>query len=599
MMTKLRQLSAVFLWILVFAFLGLMVFEWGMDYTGQGRRQNVVGSVNGEELSYEMFSDMYQQLFQNERARVGKDLNDSQLQNLRNQVWEQFIQQVLFKKEIEELGITVSDSEIVYQIKNYPLDEFRNNPAFQTDGTFDWNKYYASFSNPNIPWMQIEEFYRMQLPNIKLQNIITNAVRVSDSEVKDEIYATEAKAKIDYLELAFSKFNDANEEISDEEATAYYNAHLDEYHQKEMRQLSFVLFPLTPSKADTQRVLDEFDEIKALLAEGRDFNELAKQRSDDPAVKNNDGRYDFFERGAMVKPFEDASFNGNVGDIVGPVETRFGYHLIKIEDKRKKDGKDQVKVSHILFKLEAGPTTREQAESAAAFFAEDARSEGFTETAATNSYEVQQIPPIAEAGSFIPGFGQNFQIINFAFRANLNDVSNVIESDRGFAVFMLESIQPEGPRPFEDVKNLVVSKVRLNHATDRAREYANAVQEKINQGMSLKDIADSDTENLRFDSPAPFSLKGSVPRIGTDKSFNATAFALQAGTVSAQVETRRGIYWQQLTDKTEPVETVYEQQFASVQERLLAQKRNQAFMDWYNYLKDNAEIEDNRKLFNL
>ena len=135
---------------------------------------------------------------------------------MREQVWEQFIQRTLFREEMNRLNITVSDSEIVYQIRNYPLDEIKNNPSFQTDGVFDKSKYFQAFNNPNIPWIQIEEFYRQQLPGFKLQNIITSSVRVSDVEIEDEFLRSNQTVKVEYLEIPFSKFNTSELEISDD-----------------------------------------------------------------------------------------------------------------------------------------------------------------------------------------------------------------------------------------------------------------------------------------------------------------------------------------------------------------------------------------------
>jgi len=358
MMTKLREYSKIFIIIVALAFIGLMVFEWGMDYTGLSMRKNVVGEVNGQELTYEMFSDLYQQLYQSERSRRDDELSEGQLENLRNQVWENFIQRVLFQEEMDKLKIAVTDSEIVYQIRNYPLEEIRNNPSFQTEGEFDWNKYYASFGNPQIPWLQIEEFYRQQLPFQKLQNIITSTVRVSDSEIEEEFTKNNVKARVAYIEVPFSKFRDPEMVVSDEEALNFYKENIADYHREESRKLDYVMFSLTPSEKDTQRVISEFKEIRERVAAGEDFNELVMEFSEDPAKETNQGRYDFFERGAMVKSFEEAAFNGEVGEIVGPVETQYGLHLIKIEDKRVKDGQEQVKVSHILLKIVAGPSTR-------------------------------------------------------------------------------------------------------------------------------------------------------------------------------------------------------------------------------------------------
>jgi len=600
MMTKLREYSKIFIIIVALSFIGLMVFEWGMDYTGLSSRQNVVGVVNGEELTYEMFSDMYQQLYQNERQRRDVELNDSQLENLRSQVWDQFVQRVIFQEEIDRLGIAVTDSEIVYQIRHYPLEEIRNNPNFQTNGVFDWNKYYASFGNPQMPWIQIEEFYRAQLPFQKLQNLITASVRISESEIESEFKDTELKAKVSYLEVPFAKFRTQDIEISEEEALAYYNENLSEFHQEETRNLSYVDFPLNPSAKDTARVMAEFSDIRNRLADGEDFNQLADEYSEDPAKATNHGRYDFFERGAMVKPFEDACFNGMVGEIVGPVETQFGYHLIHIEDKRVQDGKEQVKVSHILLKIAPGPSTREEIESRAAFFAEDASINGFEIQATSNDYEIKKTGPINEETSFIPGIGRSLQAARFAFQNSINAVSDVIYLENGFAVFKLDAITPAGPKPFEDVNTTITNRLRVERQKSLTRSYADQFEPDLATGADFKTIVSRDTGNVvRTDTTSEFTLRGSVPGLGLDPVFNATAFSLDPGEISGKIETNRGIYWQKLLYKTDFDSIKYMAQHEPIRQRLLVRKKNQAFTEWYNYLKEQADIEDNRKLFNL
>jgi parvulin-like peptidyl-prolyl isomerase len=600
-MSKMREYSKIFIVIVALSFIGLMVFEWGMDYSGRGRKQNVVGSVNGRELTYDMFTDMFQNLYQAERSRSEQELSESQIANIRNLVWDRFIQQVLLEEEMERLNISVSDSEIVYQIKNYPLEEIKQNPSFQTNGQFDWDKYYASFTNPDVPWYQIEDYYRQQvLPFQRLQDIISSTVRVSESEVYEEYVNNNQKVKIQYLEIPFSKFVDPERTIPEEDVEDYYNDNLSEFQQKEGRRLSYVTYPLVPSSKDTQRVLSEFKEIKKRLADGEDFNELALEYSEDPAVKTNQGRYDFFERGAMVKEFEEASFNGKVGTIVGPVETQFGQHLIKIEDKRVKEGKEQVKVSHILLKISPGPSTREKQSSAAAFFAEDARMDGFMEVATRESLEVKQTNFIEEDNQFVPGFGRNLQIYDFAFRNEIGSVSNLIETESGFYVFYLGEIRDAGPRPIEEVKTIIESRLKTEKRKEEARNFSSTIQDKIDQNISFGQIVKQDEANIvRFDSTAEFTIKSSPRGIGLDNLFNATAFSLEEGQTSEMIETNRGLYWQQLLAKTKFDSSQYEMRKELLRGQLMSRKRNQAFTRWFDYLKENADIEDNRKLFNL
>jgi len=601
MMTKLREFSTTFLIILVLAFVGMMVFEWGMDYTGMSRSQKPVGEVNGEKLSFEQFSELYQQLYQNERER-NKDVefDDNKLKTIRDQVWEQFVQRVLFKEEMQRLNITVSDSEIVHQIRYYPLEEIKNNSAFQTDGAFDWNKYYQSFNNPQIPWADIENFYRQQLPFVKLQNIITSSVRVSDLEIEDEIEKANQTIKVEYIETPFSVFNTGDLEITDEEVKKFYNEHIEDYQVNESRRLAYVLFPLSPTKADTQRTLRTFDEIKSRIANGVDFNELADEYSEDPGVKDNHGLYDFFERGVMVPEFEEAAFNGKPGEIIGPVKTKFGYHIIKVEDKRIKDSKEQVKASHILISVTTGPSTREEMADKAALFSEDAKTKGFDIVAEKEKYKIEETAEITEVGTFIPGFGKSYGIHNFAFTSEINDVSDYMETDKGFAVFKLFEIKPAGPKPLEELEGVVKNRAKLEKAKELTKDYTKKFEPQIKESANWKDVLASDEKDiLVYDSTDAFKFRASARKIGYSTDFNAAAFALEKNQTSDMVETNKGIYYLRLLEKSQLDSAAYAQQYKSTSQRLLNQKRSKVFEEWYNYLKEKADIVDNRKVYNL
>jgi peptidyl-prolyl cis-trans isomerase D len=601
MMTKLREYSKIGIVILALAFIGLMVFDWGMDYLGLRQRSNVVGKVNGQRLTYEMFSKSYQQMYQTERQRNSdRELKEEQLEAIREQVWEQFVQKVLFEAEMSKLKITVSDSEIVYQIKNYPLEQIRNSPGFQTDGRFDWNKYYASFSNPEIPWYQIEDFYRQQLPYVKLQNIITSSVRVSDSETEQEFTDNYLKANVTYLEILFKKFRISDVPVSADAVKDYYDEHRDEYKQEETRNLDYVSFALTPTKNDTDAILREFDEIRTRLAAGEDFNKLADENSDDPDKATNHGKLDFFERGTMFRSFDEVLFASKTGEVIGPLEDQDGFHLIRIDDKRLQDGKEQVKVSQILRKVSCSPSTREYVESMAAQFRNDAGEEGFETVAGKNKYSIQQTGDITQTSKFIPGFGRNYQIYNFAFKNKIGEISEPVYSEQSVAVFKLSRIKEAGIRPLEDVKTLITASIRLEKQKERAREFSKLIQAKIDQSISFEQIVMNDTsKTMRIGTTGDFSMKSSIPGIGFDQKFNAIAFSLTPGQISPMTETFGGIYWQSLLSKSGFDSTLYNSQKESIRQRLFAQKRNQVFNNWYTYLKEKADIEDNRNMFNL
>jgi peptidyl-prolyl cis-trans isomerase SurA len=372
---------------------------------------------------------------------------------------------------------------------------------------------------------------------------------------------------------------------------------LSDYHQEEERSLSYVFFSLKPSKEDTLRIINDFEEIKKRISEGEDFNRLAMIYSEDPGKEQNQGRYDFFERGTMVKPFEDVCFNGKIGEIIGPVETPYGYHLIKIEDKRIKEGKEQVKVSHILLKITAGPSTREKQETAAGFLIEDARALGFDLVAERNDKKIEHLDKITEDMQYIPDFGKNYDIPYFAFHAQIGDISNMIYTEKGIVVLKLDQIREAGPRPLEQVKNLVISRLEQIKAKEDALIYAKTIQDKIEKNIPFNTITLNDESGkIKYDSTSLFSLNSKNVH---DYIFRASAFSLEINQISGMIEATDGIYWQKLLDKSEFDSVAYRNQYDSIRYRLLMEKRRTIFENWYEYLKENADIKDNRHRFYL
>jgi len=601
MMAKMREWSKVFIILVALAFIALMIFQWGAGYSGRSRQSDVVGEVNGNKLKYSHFSKMYQEMYDEERTRTGKEsFSDEDLQRMRDQVWERFIQQTLFKAEMEKLGISVSDSEIVYQIYNYPLDDFKRHPAFQTNGVFDINKYHQAFNNPNIPWLKVENYYRQQIPYLKLQNIITSTALVSDQEVRDAFEQANEKAKVEYLGVTIREFNSPSFKVTEDEVAQYYTAHKEDFKQNEKRQLAYVLFPVKTTAQDTLRLMQEFDEIKSRLKKGENFNALAIEYSEAPSVKQDSGRLGYFDGKSMPKAFSEAAFSAKVGQVVGPVKTSLGFHLIKIEDKKIDKGQKKVKASHILIKVTPAPSRVEDVESKARFFSEDAKDNGFELQAQKDSLQVLKTSLFEESGDFIPGIGRNFAIKNFAFSSHINDVSGTYKTDQGYIVVSLINIQKAGYKSLKSVKRLVENRIRLEKAKDKARSFANGFAEQVTSRLSFKAIAAGDTSRkIHFGITPPFTINGSIPGIGYSIPFNATAFSLKVGQRSGRIDTERGFYYLDLLEKTAFDSTKFAAQKNILRQQLLNRKRSQIFALWYAQLKKKADIVDNRKMFNL
>jgi len=599
MMTQMRQMSKVIFVIVGLAFIALIVFEWGAG--GTGGPDSTVGEVNGKTLSYNEYNELYKQLYQNERAaRQDGQIDERTLEIIKNQVWEQFIQRTLLTEQMEKLNIAVTDSEVVYQIMNFPLDEIKQNPSLQTNGVFDMKKYKAALNDPSIPWGQIEAFYRQQIPFSKLQNIISSSARISESEIKDEYIRKNVTAKVEYLSIMAALYQ-TGIEVSDDEISAYYEEHKEDYEQEPMRELAYVLFEVKPTQNDTNSLFEDFDTIKERLALGEEFATIALELSEDPSAAQNSGDLGYFERGAMVKPFSDAAFAANIGDLVGPIETQFGYHLIKVEDKKTEKGVEKVKASHVLRKISVGNSTRFEQEDKAKIFSRDAIENGWDEVANSSGYTTKLTGFFEERSGFIPGFERNLAISNFAFTKDDGDISGVFGLDQGYVVFKLNGVKDKGYKALEDQKSVITNKVKLLKAKEVARSHAETLGQQVTQNISFQEIADSDTsKKVKYNVTPMFSLNQSIPGgVGKSAEFSANAFNLETGEISGLVETDLGFYFQKLLEKTAFDSTIYNTQKEAISTRLLNQKKNIVFADWMKNLKDEADIVDNRKRFSI
>ncbi len=597
MMTKLREMTFVFIWILVFAFVGLMVFEWGMDITGIKGRSNVVGTIDGQKVTIQEFQQAMQNAYMQEKQMTGQEPDEEKMQELRDRVWEMFVQRVLLGREIKRMGITVTNREIYLNLTQNPPQELRQNPSFQTDGKFDMSKYQQALQNPQANWLPIENYYRETLPFQKLQDLVTNSVIVTQEEVKAAYLNQSLKAKIQYLEIPAAAFHKEDINVSDTEIQNYYNAHKEDYKVEAKRQLNYVLFSTEPSAADSARVYQLAQDVMKDAKSGISFSELADEFSEDPSVKSNHGDLGYFERDRMVKPFADAAFSAKPGEIVGPVKTQFGLHIIKVIDKKKENGKEMVHAAHILLKFTASTVTTQNAQKAADNFEAAAKEDGWQATATESHQNVQETPPITKSG-YIPGIGNLPSTVRWAFDSKENAISPVYRSPQGYVVFEVSKVLPEHFQDLSEVKEIITSKIVLQKQLDLAHKYAEKIGAEVENKIPFATIAKTDSAQIvKADSTAMFSKGQPIPKIGMAPAVKAAAFTLPIDEPSGILESDRGFYFIIVEQRTDFNQEQFNQQSAMLRNRLLVQKKQQFFANWYEELKKKANIEDNRNRF--
>lgn len=124
--------------------------------------------------------------------------------------------------------------------------------------------------------------------------------------------------------------------VSDDELKSYYDSHKDEFKTQDMVKARHILVRVDNSASDDEKkkAKEKTELYLKKIKDGEDFAKLASDFSDDPGSKAKGGDLGFFPRGRMVKPFDDAAFSLKPGETSGIVETQFGFHIIKVEDRK-------------------------------------------------------------------------------------------------------------------------------------------------------------------------------------------------------------------------------------------------------------------------
>ncbi len=343
--------------------------------------------------------------------------------------------------------------------------------------------------------------------------------------------------------------------------------------------------------SDTNAAKVKAEQIYARAKNGEDFSKLAADNSDDASNKNKGGSLGYFTKGAMVKPFEDAAMNANVGEIVGPVKTTFGYHIIKVNDKQKK----LFKFADLKKPVKTSSRTKDAVRKRAEDFAYISKKGNFDEEAAKLNMKAVEVPPITKE-SFIPGAGQNKTVSKFAFNEKKGSVSDPIKIQTGYAVYLIVDRQPAGYSNFDDIKaTTITQQVRLEKKLDILKQQAMDMKGKItnNDLMSLKNI----NPQLNIQTADSVTVSKPVPQIGADFDFYSALFKLQNGQISEPIRTQKGYYLVQVKNITPFDPEKFKTQADAIRTGLIQNRKQTILQEWLADLKEKAVIVDNRDKF--
>ena len=336
------------------------------------------------------------------------------------------------------------------------------------------------------------------------------------------------------------------------------------------------------------------DSLKTLIGNGVNFNTIAITSSDDQGSAQLGGDLGWFREGQMVKPFNDACFQGKIGALT-IVETQFGFHIIEILEKGSTVKK--IKAGIVDRKLEPSSTTYQNIYGEAGRFAGmNDTYEKFNETVAGEAYDKRTATDLKPTDKEIPGLDSPRNIIRSVFEGKENEIvldfneKAVFELGDQFAIVYLTGVKKEGFSNLEDVE----SDIRLNVMKEKkALKIIENIKAGIGETETLEDLAKNLGVNIETATGISFN-SFSVPGAGIEPQVIASAVNSDQGILVGPVKGNNGVYVITVTNITNPEET---DDLAAILFRLKSTYNSRAGYEAFEALKESADIVDSRYKF--
>jgi Parvulin-like peptidyl-prolyl isomerase len=342
--------------------------------------------------------------------------------------------------------------------------------------------------------------------------------------------------------------------------------------------------------SEITRTKEEAEETaKKLLAEAKgadaNFAALARENSDDPTAAQRAGDIGYFQESnvRLAEAYRKFLFSHETGEI-GMVETPFGFHVIKIDDKQ-----NIVQVATLARELQPSEETINGIFTDATKFemaSMDSEPENFGDIARESSFTVRPVNKIGEMDENLPGLGAQRSVVQWAFNAdtNVGDIKR-FNVTNGYAVVQLTKKYKKGLMSTEDASAMALPEIRKEIKAERIIA--------ANKGKALEAIASDN--NVSLSNASAVTMKApTLPGAGREALVVGTAFGLDQGQTSNLIKGETGVFMLKVTKKEAAPEVDNFSTYANTLRSSAAARVNGAV---YNALKEKAEIEDNRGIF--
>ena len=518
--------------IFVLGLLAVPFLFFGMESYMRSVPQDAVAVVGDDEISTSEFQTEFALHRAELRRQLGDDYDDiaTNQPEFRREYLERMIDELLLRQHTDQLGLVVSDRAIA--------DILRTIPQFQIEGRFSPEAYRMALSAAGRTPGSFEREMREDIMTRMVPSALADSVIVTQSEIDRMIRLQNQTRRIALVDVPAERFRD-DIEVTEEEIAAYYQDNLQAFTTEEQVRLAYVELRaddltidemleeeelrrryeaarqryLTPESRQASHILIEVSEerdvaearqlaqaLSQRLADGESFAELAEQYSDDPGSAAQGGELGWIEPEDMVSAFEDALYAlEDSGEVSEPVETRFGWHLIRLEDVRPPEGmsfeeaREEI-LSEYLERQREDLYLELSERMVDLVFADDSSLEPLADDL---GLEIRFSESFGRAGG--GGVAGHSRVVDAAFSDLVlldGAVSDPIEIERDHMVAVkVDEHFPAEPRPLAEVADEIRERIVGDRAGEMARELARSIADA--SGSDGSDLsAAAETEGL-------------------------------------------------------------------------------------------------------
>ena len=581
-----KQITVVF-----FAFLMVAFLLTGVDYSGLGSA-NSVGKINGKSVDVRTYDALVQQQVQSAQQQSASPLTLEDMSAIRNQVWEQLVQQRVLDDEYRRYGLSATEEEIAELLRTNPPRELVQAPEFQTDSQFDLAKYQRWLTSPSAtPYVEaLGAQMREQVLRSKLLTLVSADVYLSDAALWEQFRDANELSKIALTAIIPRNLvADSAITVTPAEVEQYFHNHRAEFEKARTAYLSAVAVPRNITAADSAAALERARAARAEIAGGAPFAEVATRESSDPVSGPRGGDLGTWARGQFDPAFDSVAFRLPLNTVSEPVLSSFGYHLIEVSSRSA----DSATGRHILFPIEVSGENRDRLDARAdtldRFAATQTDPTALDSVAAMLHVPVQRVMPIQEGSraqlgtQVVPDAGV------WAFEAREGEISEVVEAPEAYYLFRLDSLLGGDKPTLASVRPAVEAAVRDAKRREAARAIAEDYLKRVREGSTPAQAATA--LKLAHREFGPFSRTS--PPLDSPELVGAS-FGLDVGEQSGIIDTEQGLYVIRVLERTPADSAEFTRQLDQFRLSAIRDARQVRVRNYLESLRSTAQVVDRR-----